>query len=77
MYLRSAAIAYGRQQKSKDKELQAEDHVKQQLIHIISTEATYTNLIDTKNSYRTPLPAEVSTYEIRKPVQQKTGGHSQ
>ena len=71
--LKSAAIGYGRRRNSTDPAFTDEDRAKQRLIHITATEATYTNAIDdTDGNYRTPLPAESATYELRKPEQERS-----
>ena len=79
--LKSAAIGYGRREniiyidetgepKSKPNpglnELPTKDQDKQKLIHITGTENLFTRPIDQPDTYRTPLPAESITYEIRK-----------
>ena len=71
--LKSAAIAYGRRIDSPDLALLAEDRVKQRLIHITCTENEVTNaIVNQAHAYRTPLPAESRTYEMRKAQQDKS-----
>ena len=73
--LKSAAIGYGRRQA--DASLPAEeDRDKQALIHITCQESAVTNAISEADHYRTPLPAEVRTYELRKPQEEKVAGGS-
>ncbi|MHC2297248.1 SpvB/TcaC N-terminal domain-containing protein [Rhizobium mongolense] len=66
--LREAAIAYGRRRD--DPELAAEDAVQQRLIHMTSIEHALTGPVFRPDAHRTPLPAESSTYELRKPRQE-------
>jgi hypothetical protein len=71
--LKAAVIGYGRRQNSPDPLLLNDDRLKQRLVHITATENTFTNAIDdAEGNYRTPLPAESATYELRKPVQEKS-----
>ncbi len=71
--LKSAAIGYGRCFDAPDTAFLPEDHEKQKLIHITCTESSYTKpIVGKDDNYRTPLPAETSTYELRKPEQEKT-----
>lgn len=70
---KSAAIAYGRRMDSADAALQPADRKKQRLIHITYNENDLTNaLVSLPDTYRTPLPAEARTYEIRKAQQEKS-----
>ena len=71
--LKSATIGYGRRRNSLDPEFTDDDRAKQRLIHITATEKTYTNAVDDADgNYRTPLPAESATYELRKPEQERS-----
>jgi RHS repeat-associated protein len=71
--LKAAAIGYGRRRNSTDSALTDEDRAKQRLIHITATENTFTNAVDDmEGNYRTPLPAESATYELRKPEQERS-----
>jgi len=74
--LKQAAIGYGRRQP--DASLPTDDdRNKQLLIHITYSENAVTNAItDRDDCYRTPLPAESCTYELRKPQQEKSAGGS-
>ena len=71
--LKEAAIGYGR--RNADASLPTdEDREKQKLVHITCTESSLTNALDhDADRYRTPLPAETRTYELRKPEQEKSG----
>ncbi|SAL52365.1 FG-GAP/YD repeat-containing protein [Caballeronia cordobensis] len=72
--LKQAAIGYGRLTPATDPAFTPADHLKQRLIHITSTENSFTNAITDKNDdYRTPLPAETRIYELRKPKQEQSG----
>lgn len=71
--LQSAAIAYGRRIDSPDAALLPEDREKQRLIHITCTENDVTNpIVNQPDSYRTPLPAQARTYELRKAQQERS-----
>lgn len=71
--LKDAAIGYGRRYDSSDATLLPADREKQRLIQITFTENTFTNAItEEANTYRTPLPAKTSTYELRRPEQEKS-----
>lgn len=71
--LKSAAIGYGRRFDAPEPALTPEDRVAQRLIHITVTENTFTfPVINKQDVYRTPLPAEARTYELRKPEQEKS-----
>ena len=75
--LKSVAIGYGRRIDSPDAALQSEDREKQRLIHITGIENDVTNAIDNQaDAYRTPMPAQSCTYELRKPQQEKSGNGS-
>ena len=72
--LTSAAVAYGRRMNSPDAQLQPQDREKQRLNHITCSLNSFTNAItDEVDHYRTPLPAEAKSYEIRKSEQEKSG----
>ncbi|MCI0647258.1 MAG: toxin, partial [Chloroflexi bacterium] len=72
--LKSAAIGYGRRFDAPDVTLQPQDRERQRLIHITCTENSFTQpIVDQADAYRTPLPAETRTYELRKPEQEKSG----
>lgn len=72
--LKQATIGYGRLTPATDPAFTQADHLKQRLIHITSTENSFTNAIaDKDDDYRTPLPAETRTYELRKPEQEQSG----
>jgi RHS repeat-associated protein len=60
--LKSAAVGYGRRQP--DMALSVEDQTKQSQILITYSESGFTNKIDHDDSYRTPLPCEMRTYEL-------------
>jgi RHS repeat-associated protein len=68
--LKSASIAYGRRKDSEDAVLVQKARDKQRLIHITCTENRFTNAVVDTDTYRTPLPAETCTYELRKPEQE-------
>ncbi|MEQ1844073.1 MAG: SpvB/TcaC N-terminal domain-containing protein [Nitrospira sp.] len=72
--LTSAAIGYGRRMDAPDTVLLPQDREKQRLIHITCTENEFTNaMVNEADVYRTPLPAQSRTYELRKPQQEKSG----
>jgi RHS repeat-associated protein len=74
--LEQAAIGYGRRQGDASLPTDA-DRLKQALVHITCTENTVTNSIAAlTDHYRTPLPAESRTYELRKPRQETSSGGS-
>ena len=60
--LQSVAVGYGR--RYLDPALMPEDQSKQTTLLCTYTENSYTNAILADNSYRTPSPAESSTYEL-------------
>jgi RHS repeat-associated protein len=66
----SVAIGYGRRYAEKDEWLQDEDRQAQMVTYITFTQSTFTCVVDSSDDYRTPLPAEVLTYEIpqQKPI---------
>jgi hypothetical protein len=69
--LKEAAIGYGRRFDAPDAELLNEDRTKQRLIHITYSQNTVTtSIVGEVDVYRTPLPAESRTYEVRKPEQE-------
>jgi RHS repeat-associated protein len=61
---KSVAIGYGRRYQDPDPLLIAADHAAQSATLITYTESDYTNPILTDDAYRTPLPADVRTYEL-------------
>ena len=64
--LQSVAIGYGRRYDDPDPLLTAEDRDKQKQVLITYTENEYAKAIkDEPNDYRTPLPCETRTYELR------------
>lgn len=72
--LKQAAIGYGRLIPATNPALTPADHLMQRLIHITGTENGFTNAItDQADDYRTPLPAQTRTYELRKPQQERSG----
>ncbi|MDH5496076.1 MAG: hypothetical protein OEY12_01355 [Nitrospira sp.] len=60
--IKSAAVGYGRRRP--DSTLSAEDQAKQAQILITYSENTFTNTIELDDAYRTPLPAEMRSYEL-------------
>ena len=71
--LKQVQIGYGRCLEAHDPILLQDDREKQRLIHITCTENIFTNpVVDREDAYRTPLTAETSTYELRKPEQEKS-----
>lgn len=67
--LKEAAIGYGRRRT--DSALPTDqDRNRQRHIHVTATENTVTNPILDLTNYRTPMPAETRTYELRKPSQE-------
>jgi RHS repeat-associated protein len=72
--LQQVAIGYGRLIQAAEPAFTPADHIKQRLTHITSTENRFTNAITNEDdNYRTPLPAESRTYEMRKPKQEQSG----
>lgn len=72
--VKEAAIGYGRRFDAPEVALEPEDLEKQRLIHITCTENKFTKaLVEDADVYRTPLPAETRTYELRLPEQEKSG----
>jgi hypothetical protein len=71
--LKEAVIGYGRRFDAPDVAFAPEDRERQRLIHITCTENAFTKpIVDKTDVYRTPLPAETRTYELRQPVQEKS-----
>ncbi|MCG3156422.1 MAG: hypothetical protein DKINENOH_03046 [bacterium] len=71
--LKEAAVGYGRRFDALEVTLEPEDREKQRLIHITCTENKFTKaLVEDADVYRTPLPAETRTYELRQPEQEKS-----
>jgi RHS repeat-associated protein len=64
--LRSAAIAYGRRHNDPDPLLTDADRTQQRTLHATCTENTYTNPVLQDDTYRSPMPAEVRTFELIK-----------
>ncbi len=64
--LQSAAIAYERRYNVPDPLLTSADQAMQQTLHVTYTQSSYTNPILEPDAYRTPLPADTSTYELIK-----------
>lgn len=67
----SAAIAYGRRGTDLDEaagRLQAADHLHQRLVHLTLTESSFTVPVKDNDAHRNPLPAQSSTWELRRPV---------
>lgn len=60
--LKSAAVAYGR--RHADPSLSSADQARQAQLHITCTENSFTNVVDSSDGYRTPLPSESRTYEL-------------
>lgn len=72
--LQEVSVGYGRPPGPLQPGLTTHDQQIQQRIHISVTDHRFTNpLLDSVTAYRAPLPAEVITYELRKPVQEKMG----
>jgi hypothetical protein len=71
----SMAIAYSRRLYDPDTVLTDTDRKKQKQLLVTLTEASFTNAVIAADAYRTPLPAEVQTYELLKlqPVAQQPG----
>lgn len=64
--LEEAAIAYGRRCRGRKPELAPEDHATQQRTHLSFTRADFTDpVLEDPAAYRTPVPAEMRTYELR------------
>jgi RHS repeat-associated protein len=63
---RSVAIAYGRRFDDPDPVLTDADRKNQKQLHVTITEASFTNVVRNSDAYRTPLPAEIQTYELLK-----------
>ncbi len=62
--LRELAVGYGRRGPATDPALTAEDQAKQTRLLITYTENAFTSALSSVDHYRTPLPAEVQTYEL-------------
>jgi hypothetical protein len=60
--LTSAMVGYGRREA--DLELTLADQAKQTAMLLIYTEQRYTNVVESVDAYRTPLPAEARTFEL-------------
>ncbi|MCA9898477.1 MAG: hypothetical protein KC423_01435 [Anaerolineales bacterium] len=60
--LKALAIGYGR--RAKNSPLTGKDVAKQEQLLMTYTETAVTNAVDELDSYRTPLPWEVRTYEL-------------
>lgn len=70
--LKAAGIAYGRRSGLSDLVLEP-DVAKQELIHITCTANTFTqSILNQIDAYRTPLSAEATTYELRRPEQESS-----
>ncbi|HEY6247730.1 MAG TPA: SpvB/TcaC N-terminal domain-containing protein, partial [Pyrinomonadaceae bacterium] len=64
--LRSVAIAYGRRFDDQDPVLTDADRRMQKQLLVTLTDASFTNAVIGVDAYRTPLPAEVKTYQLLK-----------
>ena len=62
----SVAIGYGRRFDDVNAVLSDADRKKQKQLAVTLTEASFTNAVISVDAYRTPLPAEVQTYELLK-----------
>ncbi len=72
--LREASIAYGRRAGAVEPDLLPQDLEKQRRTHVMVTERTFTNdLAASVRDYRTPLPAEEVTYELRRATPEHAG----
>lgn len=77
--LREASVGYGRRPSTAgvvqtEPGMEPEDRAKQQLIHVTVTNRRLTKaLVNETSHYRTPLPAEEITYELRTAMQEKMG----
>jgi RHS repeat-associated protein len=74
---KSGAIGYGRRYQDPDPLLIAADHAAQSVTEVTYTESDYTNPILTDDAYRTPLPADVRTYELTGYTPSGTGARFQ
>lgn len=63
--LKTASIGYGRRFEDPDPILTVSDKQEQKRMQVTYTENDYTNAIQLAGDYRTPMPAEARTYEIR------------
>lgn len=67
----SVAIAYGRRGSDVGEvgaRLQPDDHQRQRTAQITLTESSFTIPVTRDDAHRTPLPAQTSTWEMRRPV---------
>lgn len=72
--LQEALVAYGRRSAPREPGMTSYDQELQWRIHVTVTDHRFTApLVGSVSDYRMPQPAEVITYEIRKPVQEKMG----
>lgn len=62
----SVALAYGRRFDDSDPVLTGDDRKKQKQLLVTLTDTSFTNAVLAADAYRTPLPAEVKTYELLK-----------
>lgn len=62
--LRTVGIAHARRHPDPDAALTAEDRAEQARARYVLTEHVFTNAVDLPDAYRTPLPAQASTYEL-------------
>jgi RHS repeat-associated protein len=61
---KSVSIGYGRKYNDLDSQLTPPDQAVQSATLITYKESTYTNSIQEDDAYRTPLPAEIRTYQL-------------
>nr|WP_256378847.1 SpvB/TcaC N-terminal domain-containing protein [Bradyrhizobium sp. Ai1a-2] len=78
---RSVAIGYSRRQPEPDEpdanprqRLTREEHVAQRRTLLTFTASTFTNAVNLSDAWRTPLPAELRTYELSDPLWEKSTG---
>jgi RHS repeat-associated protein len=62
--LQSVAVSYGRRFDDSDPVLSSADRNKQKQLSIIFTEASFTNAVLAADAYRTPLSAEMVTFQV-------------
>jgi RHS repeat-associated protein len=74
---KSAAIGYGRRYGDPDPLLAAADRAAQSATLVTYTESDYTNPVLADDAYRTPLPADVRTYELTGYTPSGTAGRFQ
>jgi RHS repeat-associated protein len=75
---KSVAIAYGRQYEDPDTLLIASDRATQSVTSITYSESDYTNpILGQDDAYRSPMPAEVCTYELTGYTPSGTSGRFQ